>query len=164
MCNLLTSKAVSAFSKMVTPSSFLPSFLSVPWGYSGHHFLRTLSGIHWAAWAASLVSQCLFHEATSNILLECATSLTQALKWMEKAMKSYDQPRQHIKKQRRYFANKGPSSQSYGFSSSHVWMWELDYKESWALKNWCFWTVVVKKTLESPLDCKEIKPVNSKGN
>ena len=57
---------------------------------------------------------------------------------------SYDQPRQHIKKQRCYFANKGPSSQSYGFSSSHVWMWELDCKESWVLKNWCFWTVVLR--------------------
>ena len=77
--------------------------------------------------------------------------------------KSYDQPRRHIKKQRYYFANKGPSSQSYGFSRSHAWMWELDYKESWALKNWCFWTVVLQKTLESPLDYKEIKPVHSKG-
>ena len=78
--------------------------------------------------------------------------------------KSCDQPRQHIKKQRHYFANKGPSSQSYGFSSRHVWMWELDYKESWAPMNWCFWTVVLKKTLESPLDSKEIKSVNLKGN
>ena len=77
--------------------------------------------------------------------------------------KSYDQPRQDIKKQRRYLANKGLSSQSYGFSCGHVWMWELDYK-SWVLKNWCFWTVVLEKTLESPLDSKEIKPVNSKGN
>ena len=77
--------------------------------------------------------------------------------------KSYDQPRQHIKKQRYYFANKSPPSQSYGFSSSHVWMWELDHKESWALKNWCFWTVTLEKTLESPLDCK-IKPVNYKAN
>ena len=76
--------------------------------------------------------------------------------------KSYDQPRQHIKKQRYYFANKGPSSQGYGFSSSHVWMWELDYKESWAPKNWCFWTVVLQKTVESPLDCKEIQPVHPK--
>ena len=58
----------------------------------------------------------------------------------------YDQPRQHIQKQRHYFANKGPSSQGNGFSSSHVWMWELDYKESWALKNWCFWTMVLEKT------------------
>ena len=76
--------------------------------------------------------------------------------------KSYEQPRQYIKKKkktdRHYFANKGPSSQSYGFPSSHVWIWELDYKESWATKNWCFWTVVLEKTLESPLDCKEIQP------
>ena len=78
--------------------------------------------------------------------------------------KSYDQPRQYIEKQRHYFANKGPSSQSYGFSSSHVWMWELDYKESWALKNWCFWTVVLEKILENPLDWKEIQPVHPKGN
>ena len=77
---------------------------------------------------------------------------------------SYDQPRQHIKKQRHYFANNSLSSQGYGFSSSHVWMWELDHKETWAPKNWCFWTVVLEKTLESPLDCKEIKPVNPKGS
>ena len=70
------------------------------------------------------------------------------------------QPRQYIKEQRLYFANKGPSSQSYGFSSSHVWMLELGSKESWAPKNWCFWTVVLEKTHESPLDCKEIKPFN----
>ena len=68
------------------------------------------------------------------------------------------------KKQRHYFVNKGQSSQSYGFFSSHVWMWDLDCKESWALKNWCFWTVVLEKTLDSPLAFKEIKPVNSKGN
>ena len=78
--------------------------------------------------------------------------------------KSYDQPRQHIKKQRHYFANKGPFSQSYGFSSSHVWVWELDYKESWVPKNWCFWIVVLEKTPEILLDCKEIQPVNPKGN
>ena len=78
--------------------------------------------------------------------------------------KSYDQPRYHIKKQRHYFANKGLSSQGYGFSNSPVWMWKLDYKESWALKNWCFWTMVLEKTLESSLDCKEIQPVNPKGN
>ena len=77
---------------------------------------------------------------------------------------SYDHPRQHIEKQRHYFVNKGPSSQSYGFSSSHVWMWELDYKASWVPNNWCFWTVVLEKTLESPLDCKEIQPVHPKGN
>ena len=69
--------------------------------------------------------------------------------------KNYDQPRQHIQKQRHYSANKGPSSQGYGFSCGHVWMWELDYKESWEQNNWCFWTVVLEKILESPLDCKE---------
>ena len=75
-----------------------------------------------------------------------------------------DQPREHIKKQRHYFANKGPSSHGYSFSSGHVWMWELDYKESWVLKNWCFWTVVLEKTLESSLDCKEIQPIHPKGD
>ena len=77
---------------------------------------------------------------------------------------SYDQLRQHIKKQKQYFANKGLPSQSYGFSSSHVWMWELDHKETWAPKNWCFWTVVVEKTLESLLDCKDIQSVHPRGN
>ena len=72
--------------------------------------------------------------------------------------------RQYVKKQRHHFANKGSSSQSYGFFSSHVWMWELDYEESWAPKNWCFWSVVLEKTLESPLDCKEIQPVHPKGD
>ena len=76
-------------------------------------------------------------------------------------MKNYYKTRQCIKKQRHHFASKGLYSQSYGFSSSHVQIWELDrYKESWALKNWYFWTVVLEKTLESPLDSKEIKPVN----
>ena len=77
---------------------------------------------------------------------------------------SYDQPRQNFKKQRHYFANKGPSSQGYGFSSSHVWMWELGYKESWAPKNWCFWTVVSEKTLDNPWEYKEIQAVHPKGN
>ena len=84
----------------------------------------------------------------------------ELIPWKE----SYDQPRQHIKKQRHYFANKGPSSQGYGLSSSHVWMWKLDYKEIWAPKNGYFWIVVLEKTLESPLDCKEIQPVHSKGD
>ena len=74
------------------------------------------------------------------------------------------QPRQHIKKQRHYFVNRGLSSQGYGFSSCHVWMWELDNKESWVTKKWCFWTVVLGKTLESPLDCEEIQPVHPKGD
>ena len=90
--------------------------------------------------------------------------VTEAMKLKDAWKKSYDKSRQYIKKQRHYFANKGLSSQSYGFSSSHVWMWKLDYKESWAPKNWCFWTVVLKKTLESPLDCKEIQLVHPKGD
>ena len=78
--------------------------------------------------------------------------------------KSHDKLRKHIKKQRHYFANKDPSSQSYCLPNSRVWMWKLDCKESWALKNWCLWTVVLEKTLESSLDCKEIPPVSPKGN
>ena len=78
--------------------------------------------------------------------------------------KSYNKPRQCIKKQRHYFADKGLYGHSYGFSSSHVQMWELDHKEGWAPKNWCFRTVVLEKTLKSPLDSREIKPVNPKGN
>ena len=87
--------------------------------------------------------------------------------WNKKTLtplENYDQPRQHIEKQRHYFANKGPSSQDYVFSSGHVWMWELDCEESWVLKNWCLWTVVLEKTLEGPLECKEIQPVHPKGN
>ena len=91
---------------------------------------------------------------------DCSHEIKTLTPWKE----SYDQPRQHIKKQRHYFANKGPSSQGYVFSSSYVWMWELDYKESWAPKNWCFWTVVLEETLESPLDCTEIQPVRPKGD
>ena len=91
--------------------------------------------------------------------------VTAAMKLNDTPRKeSYDQPRQHIKKQRHYFVHKGPFSQGYGFFSGHVWIWELDYKESWVLKNWCFWTVVLEKTLESPLDSKEIQPVRPKGN
>ena len=99
---------------------------------------------------------------SSKITADCDCG--HGIKTLTPSKESYDQPRQHIKKQRCYFANKGPSSQSFGFSSSHVWIWELDYQESWALKNWCFWTVVLQKTLESPLDCKEIQPVHPKGN
>ena len=91
-------------------------------------------------------------------------SLAQSLVRLAPWKKSYDQTRQHIKKQSHYFADKGPSSQSYGFSSGHVWMWEQAYKESWAPKNWCFWTVVLEKMLESPLDSKEIQQVHPKGN
>ena len=88
--------------------------------------------------------------------------LPQNLKMLPPGEKSYDKPRRYIKKQRHHFAYKGLSRQGYVFSSGHVWMWELDYKESWTLKNCCFWSVVLEKTLESPLDCKEIQ--HPKGN
>ena len=112
-------------------------------------------GKQWKQW------QTLFLGAPKSWqMVTAAMKLKDTAPWM----KSYDQPRQHIKKQRHYFANKGPSSQSYGFSSSYVWMWELDYKGKLSTEEWCFWTVVLEKTLESPLDYKEIKPVNPKGN
>ena len=91
---------------------------------------------------------------------DCSHEIKRLTPWKE----NYDQPRQHIEEQRHHFVNKGPSSQGYGFSSGRIWMWELDYKESWTLKNWCIWTVVLEKTLESLLDFKEIQPVHSKGD
>ena len=112
-------------------------------------------GKQWKQW------QTFFSWAPESLqIVTAATKLKTVAPWK----KSYNQPRQHIKEQRHYFTDKGLSSQGYGFSSSHVWMWELDHKESWAPKNWCFWTVVLEKTLESPLDCKAIKPVHPKGN
>ena len=105
--------------------------------------------------------QTLFWGAPKSLqMVTAAMKLKELAPWE----KSYDQSRQHIKKQRHYFTSKGPSSQSSGFSSSHVWMWELDYNESWAPKNWCFWTVVLEKTLKSPSDCKETQLVHPKGN
>ena len=92
---------------------------------------------------------------------DCSHEIKRCLLLGRKAMTNLDGI---FKKQRRYFANKSPFSLSCGFSSSHVWMWELDYKESWVPKNWCFWTVVLEKTLESPLDGKEIQPVHSEGD
>ena len=86
------------------------------------------------------------------------------LKTLAPWKESNDQPRQHIRKQRHSFANKVLSNQSHGFSSSHLWIWELDYKESWVLKNWHFSTVVLEKTLESPLDSKKIQSVYPKEN
>ena len=92
---------------------------------------------------------------------DCSHEIKRHLLLGRKAMTNLDSV---LKKQRYYFADKDPSSQSYGFSSGHMWMWELDYKESWAQKNWCFWTVVLEMTLESPLDYKEIQPVHPKGD
>ena len=91
---------------------------------------------------------------------ECSHEIKRCLLLARKAMTNLES----ILESRHYSAKKGLSSQGYGFSSSRVWMWELDYKESWALKKWCFWTVVLEKTLESPLDCKEVQPVHPKGN
>ena len=90
----------------------------------------------------------------------CGHEIKRLLLLGKKVMTNLDT----IKKQTHHFASKGPSNQGYGFSSSHPWMWELDYKESWVQKNWCFWTMVLEKTLESPLDCKEVQPVHPKGN
>ena len=105
---------------------------------------------------------------TSFVFLDSKSTVdgddSHKIKTLAPWKKSYDKPRQYVKKQRHHLANKGPHNQSYGFSSSHVRMWELDYKEDRAPKNWCFWTVVLDKTLECPLDYKEIKPVNPKGN
>ena len=107
-------------------------------------------------------------ETVADFILGAPKSLQMVIAAMKlkdtPRKESNDQPRQHTKKQRHYFVNKDPSSQGYGFSSSHVWMWELDYEESWVLRNWCFWTVVLEKTLASPLDYKEIQPVHSKGD
>ena len=111
-------------------------------------------------WGNDRSSNRLYFWAPKSLqMVTAAMKLKRLTPWK----KSCDQPKQHITKQRHYFANKSPSSQGYDFSSSHVWMWELDYKESWAQKNWCFWTAVLEKTLESPLDCKEIQPVHPKG-
>ena len=117
-----------------------------------YHLMANRWGKQWKQWKT------LFSWSPKS--LKMVTAGKMLVPWK----KSYDQTRQHIKKQRHYFANKGLSSQSYGFSNSHVWMWELDHKESWALKNWCFWTVALEKIFESLLDCKEIQPVNPKGN
>ena len=104
--------------------------------------------------------QTLFFGAPKSLQM-----VTEAMKFKDVcSLEEKDQPRQHIKKQRHYFADKYPSSQSYVFSSSHVWMWKLDHKKGRVLNNWCFWAVVLENTLESPLDCKEIQPVYSKGD
>ena len=92
---------------------------------------------------------------------DCSHEFKRDLLLGRKAMTNLDSI---LKSRDIYFGNKGPSNQGYGFSSSHVWMWELDHKEGWVLKNWCFWTVVLEKTLESPLDCKEIQPVHPRGD
>ena len=122
-------------------------------GIRSHHIKANRMGKQWKQW------QTLFSWAPKSLQMVTSAMKLKDAPWE----KSYDKSRQHIKKQRHYFASKGLSSQSYIFSSSYVWK-ELDYKESWAPKNGYFWTAVLDKTLESPLGCKEIKPLNPKGN
>ena len=131
------------FNSFMTPWT-ITQYISCPWNFPGKN-----TGVG----CPFLLQRILLIQISNPRLLHWqADSLPLS---HEEAFKSYDKLRQHIQKQRHYFANKGPSSQSYGFSSSHVWMWELDYKESWVPKNWCFWTVVLEKTLQSPLDCNQ---------
>ena len=108
-----------------------------------------------------IVAYFIFLGSKITVEIDCSHEIKRHLVLGWKAMTNLGNI---FKKQRHYFTNKGVSSQSYGFSSSHVWMWKLDYKESWALRIWCFWTVVLEKTLESPLDYKESKPIHPKGN
>ena len=119
--------------------------------------------ISWQIYGETMetVSDFIFLDSKITADGDCSQEIKRCLLLGRKAVTSLDSI---LKKQRCYFANKGPSSPSYGFSSSHVWMWKLDYKESWALKNWCFRSVVLDKTLESSLDIKEIKLVNSEGH
>ena len=112
-----------------------------------------IDGKQWKQWLTFSGSK-----ITANV--DCSHEIKRCLLLGRKVMINLDS----ILKSRDYFANKGPSSQGYSFSSSHVWMWELEYKENWVPKNWCFWTVVLEKTLESPLNCKEIQPVHPKGD
>ena len=154
------------------PSGSLPmtlmldsSSLEISTSYSLlENFLqRVLHHTNW--WASWLLINHVINEYSLSI--SCRPGVDLDTKDGRKVMTNLDsilKSRDKKKKQRHYFANKCLSSESYGFSSSRVWMWELDYKENWAPKNWCSWTVVLEKTLESPLDCKEIQPVHPKGN
>ena len=132
--------------------------------WSGLPFPSPMHESEKSKWSRSVMSDSSRpHGLQPTRLLHPWNFPARVLEWGAIAF-SDDQPRQHTKKQRHYFAHKDPSSQSYGFSSSHVWMWELVCRERWVLKNWCFWTVVLEKTLENPLDCKEIQPVHPKGH
>ena len=142
----------SKWSVIVSPSQFHRKNCKSKLMYFPCHF-TAVDSKKWKQW------QILFSWAPKSLQMLTATMKLKDTPWK----KSYDQPRQYIKNQRHYFANKGLSGQSCGFSSHHIWMWELDCKESWASKNWCCWTVVLEKTLESPLDCKEIQPVHPRG-
>ena len=124
-------------------------------GIWSHHFM----GNRWAS-SANCVRLYIFG-LQNTAGGDCSHEIKRHLLLGRKVMTN---SRQHIERQRHYFVNRSTSSQGFIFSSSHIWVWELDYKESWALKNWCFWTVVLEKTPECPLDCKEIQPVHPKGD
>ena len=131
-----------------------------------HDWVTALNWTELMAWqihgeTIEIVTDFIFQGFKITLDGDCSHEIKRHLLLGRKVMTNLDSI---LKSQRNYFANKGPSSQNCGFSGSHVWMWELDYKESWAPKNWCFWTVVLKKTLESPLNYKEIEPVHPKGN
>ena len=130
----------------IQKTKIMASMLIISWQIDGETMKQWQPIFSWVPKSLQIV--------TSAMKLKDACSLE----------KSYDKPRQHIKKQMHYFANNSSYSQSHGFSSSHVWMWELDHKEGWASNNWCLWTEVLEKILESLSDSKEIKPVNPKGN
>ena len=135
-------------------------FLTLGFPYLGYiisHYVSTL----WNGMEMETVMDFILLGSKITADGNCSHEIKRHLLLGRKAMTNLDSI---LKSRDINFANKGPSSQSYGFSHSHVWMWELDHKESWAPKNWCFWNVVLKKTLQSPLDCKEIKPVNPKEN
>ena len=144
-----------SFSCNISPSNEHPGLISF-----------RMDWLDFLAVQETLKSILQHHSSKASILLHSAFFIVQlSHPYMTTGKSSsFHKPRQHIKKQRHYFANKSLHSQSYGFSSSRVWMLELDYKESWVPKNWCFWTVVLEKTLESPLDCKDIQPLHPKGN
>ena len=141
---------------LIAPFWFKKKSTEIEHGPNKHTYMS------WNRWGKSGNSDRLYFLGLQN---QCRQWLHYEIKRHlllgRKAMTNLDSV---LKKQRHHLANKGPYSQSYRFSSSHVLMWELDHKEGWALKNWCFRTEVLEKTLESPLDCKEIKPVNPKGN
>ena len=154
-------------SDSVQPHKWQPTRLARPWDSPGKN---TGVGCHFLLQCMKVKSEVAQSCLTLSDPMDCSPpgssihGIFQArvLEWDATAF-SNDQPRQHIKKQRHYFVNKGLSSQGYSFSSSHIWMWELDYKESWAAKNWCFWTVVLEDSWEF-LDCKDIQPVHPKGD
>ena len=146
------------------PLSFCPVFISqiLPWTIDQSNLFLMVSGpiTSWQIDGETMRDYFILLGSKITANGDCSHEIKRHLLLGRKVMTNIDS----ILKSRHYFANKGPSSQRHGFFSSHVWMWELDCKESWALNSWCFWTVVLKKTLESPLDCKEIQPVHPKGN